>query len=355
MKGLAKGEQSTLANPRLQLIARSGGFLVDIYSGSYVIQDIRTGDPAEKVASQTIHTTNDRVGKGRYALKTGATADWSLGTHRAIVTFQLSASGSSHTQVVEFEILDPADWVTGQGYIGYISTRKMLLDNITTLPKMSVQDMHRMIREYSQLITQWTGRMGFHPIYTTLKVDGSGTLQLLLDEAIIALDKITDEEGTEYDATAYQVFNRHLNNGPDDRYNPKVSRTDELWPEGRQNVWIAGVFGFTDPEPAEDTSEQVSIGYTPEELGRIIGVLINRRIEDPQLTDPTVASPGSVRSMRTRDQAITLGGAAASSDGQGSMTGDPLLDQLLVRFARPVYAAYAGRGPEVNENPWPWP
>jgi len=346
MKGISKGEQSTLANPRLQLLSRSGGFLQDIHSGSYIIQDIRSADPVEKVSVTSIHTTNDKLGTGRYVLKTGDTAAWSLGTYRVVVSFKLSETGATHTQVVEFEVLDAGDWVTGQGYIGYISTRRMLLDKFADLPTMTIPEMHRLIREYSQLITQWTGRMGFHPIYTTLKVDGSGTFQLLLDEAIIAIDKITDVEGNAYDNTAYKVFNRHLDNGPDDRYNPKLARSGSIWPEGRQNVWITGVFGFTEPEACEGT-EQVSLGYTPEELGRVVGVLISRRVQDPQLTDPTVAAPGNVVSMKTRDQAITMGGAASTASagaGSSSMTGDPLLDQILVRLARPVFAAYAGRG-----------
>jgi len=368
MRGLSKGEQSTLESPRLALFARSGGFLVDIYSGSYKIEDISrlTGDPIERKASTEINTTADRVGVGRYVLLTGETATWSYGTHRAVVTFKLSATGPTHTQVIEFEVLDPADWVNGQSYIGYASTRRLYADKYVLEAKQSRQSLHRLIKEYSNLVNQWTGRLGFHPVYTSLRIEGGDSENLLLDEAIIAIEQITDSYGNIYEAANYRVFNRHLDNGPDDRYNPAISRfvteTQDgrvrvmgAWPRGHQNLVVVGLFGFTDPEAAEDTAERVSLGVTPDDLIRVIGVLITRRIADPLMNDPTVQSPGNIRSARTRDQAVSMGGAATATDGQGSMTGDPILDQILVRYARPVFAAYVG-SEERAIAPWrPWP
>jgi len=372
MRGLTKGEQSTVSSPRLTLFSRLGGFLVDIHSGTYIVQNVADAEvePATIGTETTIDVVAHKLGTGRYALLTGDTSTWSYGTHRVIVTYKLSATGVEHTQVIEFEILGAIDWVNGQGYLGYASTRRIYGDGYALRAEVDVAQLHRRIREYSMLVNSWTGRMGFHPIYATLRLEGQDAEALLLEEAVIAIDQITDSYGNAYEAANYRVYNRHLDGGPDDRYNPKVDRfvceTQDgrirvlgSWPQGNQNLLVSGVFGFTDPEPGESTVEQVSLGTTPDDLARVIGVLISRQLQDPLVSDPTVQTPGSIRSMRTRDQAVTFGGAAGASGDAGTagaMTGDPLLDQILVRYSKPVFAQYVGAEANKQVAPWrPWP
>jgi hypothetical protein len=122
--------------------------------------------------------------------------------------------------------------------------------------------------------------------------------------------------------------------------------TTYLWPEGEQNIYITGVFGFTDPEFVSEGSGY-SIGIPPAELGDVVQTLALRYLQDPSYTDPLVHSPGSIRSSRTRDQSVTLGtfGGAVGTGGSGAsdMTGDPIVDRILLRYASPVDLAYARR------------
>jgi hypothetical protein len=151
------------------------------------------------------------------------------------------------------------------------------------------------------------------------------------------------------------VFNRH-NNGllnPDDRYNPQVSLVetrriagvtaidgDFTWPFGKQNIQITGVFGFTDPDVQPD---EVLIGHTPEDFVQIIGTLASRFLDNPDMSSIATWKPGLVRAYRTRDQQISFYGASGNVSYTGGLTGDALIDQMLLRFVKPARLAYAER------------
>lgn len=132
MKGLTKGEQASTTNPVLQLLVRVGGFLTDIYSGTFRIDDVvaPAGTVVARVASTPINTTTHRIGLGRYAVPSGATSSWVLGTHRVVYTYVLVAGGPTYTQVQEFELLSSSDWPVGYGFLTYLSTRKAWQDGV---------------------------------------------------------------------------------------------------------------------------------------------------------------------------------------------------------------------------------
>lgn len=357
MRGLAKAEQSSVSNPVLQLFCRSGGFLADLFSGTFKIDDIHSHSVAlaNKVPS-TSFTNAHKLGTGRYVIPTGSTSAWTVGTHRATCTYKMESGGPDFIQVIDFEVLDTADWASGAGYVGYLSTRRAWQDTYVATT-VSVATLHRYIAEVSRRIEMWTGRW-FEPRYVKMKKTGQQDPVLILNQPIIAIEDIyavwqttTGEDTYKYEQYLYKVYNRHLDGytEEDDRALPQVALTDVdgsvvevsdfAWPYGNQNIELRGVFGWTDPE-FDPNNDQVLIGQTPLDLGRACGALVARMAEDPTLTSLTTWSPGSISSMRTRDQSVSFGGSgggSSSGGGNGSEpSGDPLVDSILVKYCMPI-------------------
>lgn len=356
MKGLAVAEESSVARPILQLFCRSGGYLADIYSGSFVIQDITSAAPVEKVASTPL-TSTQKIATGRYAITTGATSAWTVGSHRVVVTYTLESGGPEYTQVIPFEVLTAVDWPTGMQYVGYISS-KLLYDDEYLAATVTVAKAHRLIARASRQIELWTHRF-FEPRYLEYRQTGRNSPTILLEEAIIALEdvwSVWESEGVEnsykYEQYLYKVYNRHLDGyvGGDDRANPKldlvsadgdiVTVEDYVWPHGAQNLLLKGIFGYTDPD-YDPMGGSTGVGSTPYDIGIVTGALTYRYNADPTMTDLWTYSPGSVRSMRTRDQSITFGSSGGGGGGGGSsvpsdLSGDPLIDNILVKYTSPV-------------------
>jgi hypothetical protein len=133
---------------------------------------------------------------------------------------------------------------------------------------------------------------------------------------------------------------------PDDRDDPRLSvlRDDIagymtlgwLWPTGDRNLAVRGVFGFLDPEPESDG---VLIGHTPEDFIHIIGILVGRFVDDPSMSSPATWAPGKIKMYKTRDQQIQFYGVSGGGTGLnyiGGLTGDIMVDQMLIRFLRPA-------------------
>lgn len=354
MRGIAKGEQSTLTNPILQLFCRSGGFLKDLVSGSFKIESIiGSAAPATVVASTDFVSGTHKVGTGRYAILTGSTSSWTIGTYRAVCTYKMVAGGPDLIQVIEFEVLDAADWPTGAMFQTYLTTRSALTDGYITTAD-TTQKVHRAMSRLSRMIERICGGRIFEPRYMHIRLAGQGTPILIMPEAIIAVEDIytvwptaDGEQSLLYDQDLFKIYNRHLDNlgvVEDDRFNPRIELSgfdgtgliveDYQWPSGSQNMLIKGVFGYTDPE-GDPTNSQALIGRTPDDIGMVLGSLLYRWITDPTMSDPTVQHPGSIASMKTRDQAISFGSGSSSSSADGSMTGDAILDSILAHYGAP--------------------
>ena len=352
MRGLAIGEQSSVNNPAIQLFVRSGGFLTDLYAGTYKVESISDatgGSPTELVA-QTSFTAAEKVGTGRYAIPTGSTSSWCLGTHRAVCSYQLEDGGPTYVQVIEFEMLDPADWPASSQFVTYLSSRRAYIDEFVT-SKVSITKIHRITAEVSRNIERWTGRW-FDPRYLKLKVRGRATEKLLLDAPIIAVEdtyavwKTTSGEDTyKFEQYLYKVYNRHLDGlEADDRKNPHLELVNVsgtivrvsgyAWPYGNQNIEVRGIFGYTEPDQ-DPHAGKVLIGHTPRDLARAVGALTQRQVANPSMSDPLTWSPGSVKSMRTRHQSISFGGSGGGGSSASELSGDPLVDSLLLPYCRP--------------------
>ena len=362
MRGLARGEQSTVVNPVLQLFCRQGEFLADPVEASYTIEDVRNpaNTPVVKVASTPIDLddapTGNKLGTGRFYIPTGVTSSWGHGTHRAVCRYKMEVAEREYVQIIEFEVLNPTIYPTGQDYVGYAATKDLYLNNFFTFDAAAPDTLHRYINQVAVNLEDILQRF-FEPRFIDLRINGDGRHILYMDEAIIAADVVSQVEvnsdGTEtltpYDHPSFKVMNRHLDGllNPDDRHNPylhsiaslqnSISTSSFLWPGGERNISVSGVFGFTDPSPRPD---QVLIGYTPLELSQVTGILLSRYVSDPTMESPGTWRPGTVKKYKTRDQMIEFFGANGSVDVSRGILGDPMLSTMVERFVKPARLSY---------------
>lgn len=202
----------------------------------------------------------------------------------------------------------------------------------------------------------------FEPRNRTFTLDGRRAFDLHPNAPIIAVSSVTmwDEA---IDLADLLIYNRHLTEGlysPDDRANPRIAWRDEnaypygytygsatygRFAEGRRNVRIAGVFGYTELEPTDPVGEtapgsQVPLCYgsTPALVRRACLLLTCRRFMRQEAAGDALGSylAGRVSGESTRDQSYSLG-APVGEDGAYGMTGDLEVDNLLAPFAVPLH------------------
>lgn len=365
MRGLTQGEQSTVAWPVLQFWCRSGTTMADPYSASFVIQNIRDYSVAPvTVVVSTALTVGQKLGTGRYVIPTGSTAAWSLGTHRVVVTYTLSAGGPSLTQAIEFEVLDAVDWVTGgSNYLGYISTRTMYQEG-HAVSTDTRQALHRTISEQSRRLDEFTGRC-FHPEYRSVYVAGSGTEWLFPLEPIIAVEKIeytwlgddAAEEVQEIEAGSWVTRMTHLDGerGRDSRIfvgiemlsswssDSVTSTATSTWSDVSRAYKVTGVFGYTDGA-TNPAGLATGLGETPRPLQRVLGAMCYAALEDANLQDPAGGASDAVM-IKTRDQTWkrASGAGSVAQSGGGIFTGNPDWDRIIARYVMPTHIAVAGR------------
>lgn len=307
------------------------------------------------MTSGTINLTTDKLGTGRFAIPTGDTSSWNIGTHRATVTYKMATAGPDYVQRIEFELLTAEDWPDDGQFTTYVSTRDCYRDGYAVATVTARAALHRILHEVAERIEGWTGRW-FDPRYVKLKVGGQEASKLLLQSPIIAIEDIyavwqttTGNDTYKFEQYLYKVYNRHLDGfwEDDDRCHPYIELTNVdgtvvsvdgwAWPYGNQNIEVRGIFGYTNPE-TDPNNGRVKIGNTPRDIARVAGVIAARTIEDPTMSSPTTWQVGSIKSMKTRHQSITFGGAAGASSSSGNLsepTGDPYLDSILVKYCQP--------------------
>lgn len=210
----------------------------------------------------------------------------------------------------------------------------------------------------SQQIEAFTDRQ-FGAIAKSIKVDGRGSADLLIDEPICALSLLqilTHAFGSEatidnQDLTDIEIYNRHLRglSEPDDRDNPKLSFRrlhdhlgvsyretrplfpHHIFPHGQQNVVLEGAFGYTEPDGSP-------VGDVPFMIRRACAMLTSILAAPAVTTVGTVsASRGPIVEERTRDQAVKYAKPSSLGGAQpGPFTGDAAIDNLLLPFVKPA-------------------
>jgi hypothetical protein len=355
MIAVVKPAGATVANKALQLVVQDAkGLLTDVYSASFKILDTTTAAreadplqiwPTTVGNSQTINVSTDRLGPGRYA------AVWtpgSAGYGRYIVRwyYQFTVSQTPITFDQEFELVPVA--YQGPAYCTVYDLKAAGLASASASDGVA----QRLIVQASRFIEHYTGRQ-FSAAYKVLNISGSSGRALLLEEPIIALETVIlnyegDFQTSNKEVGTFTVFNRHIRENlfqPDDRDNPKVeflhgwdfsgalsggTRYSSRFWEGVQNVQIAGVFGYTEPD-------QSMVGCTPNLIRQACQLICFKQQFAPG-SQQRFDEQNKLRltSEYTRDQGYIMDKPnSIRSTPIITHFGDPEIDAILYGFIRP--------------------
>ena len=361
MPGVVMDETVDCNNPLLQFFYHVLGKAEDVAELYFKVRQVR-GD-IERVAEVTVDLTDcasggHKLSLGRYsATFTPASASWEAGTHEIIWRYVATTGDPSKFWRQKFEVLNTTFAATGGGYVGYADTVDLVDTNQFSC--YGIDQIHDAIAEASNWVQDLTGRF-FDPRFLAVQYNATNAGALPFFDPIIGLNAVrfigasVAETATTIDLASLRIYNRHLAGlvAPDDRDNPRIEFVTDFLPGrilsqgrfqlGRQNTYIEGMFGYRE-------FNATPMGGFPRRLQRAVAILALRRLQDPFGEDPFVSQPGRIRTARTRDQQIGFAGAA--DGGVGPLTGDRVVDDILIAYMRPPYmgtpAQPAGRGSRV--------
>lgn len=355
MVAIGLGASSSAANPILRTVIARAGVLCDPDSLSFQIFDVTNETnllaPVPRFGPHVVNLTTDKIGPGQFAAAwtVGSGAPQLTGAHDIVWTAVLD--GVTYTWRRRFDVLT-ATGAYGRG--GYLLVSDMRAEDITS---SMASDARLLVLndKITKQIDRWLGRW-FEPRALTIEISGTGKQSLGVEHPIVALASITTRNsGAPVDLASVRIFNRHIAGqvNPDDRDAPRVAwdqsypvmvpigagyyggatENTSIWPRGRANVEIVGVFGYTDPDGSFE-------GETPEGIRQAARLLALREL--PKLAnddDRRDAREGyRLISERTREQSYQLEGRsskAVAGDAAG-FTGDPDIDALLEAYVIPI-------------------
>jgi hypothetical protein len=218
-----------------------------------------------------------------------------------------------------------------------------------TVSQMSDDAVNDLLDEVSIDIDRYTGWF-FDPRVLTVTMDGRGTPSLEPPYVPIVVDSIVHEG----DGISLDSEDLYIHGGPVDPSTflaPRLTRltgdsrlrtgcaagSGTRWIKGNANVVIDGTWGYTIEDPGGDP-----LGRTPPAIKRAC-LMMFFRLRSTDITDPfsiIEGSPWRVSEMRTRDQHVVFNdkhsnAMFAKTGGAGPFTGDPTIDEILLRYARP--------------------
>lgn len=377
MRILKPGQVTNATNPGLVFYHQVQGALVDPFSLGFAIYDISTEekqlapvqvypdpDDADMIELDTSENSADRISKGVFSasftmpdLATELTPGVSYGQHEVRWYWRANSSDTEREAAQTFDVLDIAP---PNNRPVYVLPSYMREQGVPTSGPLAVSNVRLLnaITKASEYIEMVTNRF-FEPRSMAMKVDGRGSNAQLISVPIVGIDEIQYAASRIalsdilQDVTSYRVYNRHLSGlvEPDDRHDPKIELyglrdvplyidLDIVFPRGRQNVSITGVFGYTDPDGTP-------FGCTPTLLQECAARLTLRNLV--KLTDVggqhDLLFATRITSERTRDQAVSYatpsGGGDSAGAAMGAFTGDPRIDHLLNFFSAPPFLGSA--------------
>lgn len=274
------------------------------------------------------------------------------------------------TKATKFRLLDEAHPLV----YGPVQVQDLIDEGVPILPEIggfSPAAAARKIEKAYRFVESFTGRH-FQPTLQKYSADGKGGRMLRLRQPIIHLTKMCRNNYGHYPAPGctdnghcydgLKVYNRHIRQclmSPDDREAPKIDfascssgpfskRRSEIgyygdpaatwnrFADDQQNVWLEGIFGYTDPD-------ETLYGCTPAAITEVVILLTMKDL--PGLWEQTsggtaMTTTGPVYQKKTFDQSITFAPLQFASDGAGSayggvITGDPRVDRILAQFRAP--------------------
>lgn len=362
MAHLARGASSTPANPLLQIWTPASGLLVDPDPGSlkFTITDVHTEDlecdPATVIPLTTVDLSAHRIGTGhgQFAATFDMPVDAAIGAHEISWSWTYKSQPFSYNE--RFDVLPGVP--RRIGHAGYCLVSDLRAHGFDEASLSNVRAL-KLIADQSSYIDKVCERV-FSPRMMDLRLDGSGSRVLLLDQPIIALASLLIHEDVlslEQDNVREVVIcNRHIYGmvDPDDRVAPRLELPDPFplpdeiffqgWMSARvplrfafsrnsQNVRVRGLFGYTDPDGSP-------IGKTPNDIRKATILLAVRNmslLSDPD-ADFDAKFKNRVTQMVTRDQQIQFSDKGL---GEGAYTSDIEIDRLLDQYRRPmrIYSA----------------
>jgi hypothetical protein len=202
------------------------------------------------------------------------------------------------------------------------ATAQDLRDEGVTAAEVSDARLIALIAEATDTIDRVTGWF-FEPRVRALRLDGRGTPNLSVPWVPIIIDRVSIDDEVLDDADV-RWAGAPVEPG---FVEPRVELGSGRFPRGESNVKLQGTWGYTEPDGSR-------LGRTPLAIRRACMLLVMRTL--PKLADSDLV--GDARSawriieQRTRDQSFSLSKPVQRAD----FTGDPEVDMILSRYARPL-------------------
>lgn len=213
-----------------------------------------------------------------------------------------------------------------------------------TEAQASNQRVEDLLDEVTTEIDKYTGWF-FEPRALTIRIDGRGTPSVEPPYVPIELTSLS-VDGDEIEIIDEELL---IKGGPvlPGFYAPRITRVTPTlgtvywsstrgrkFAEGQGNMTIVGTWGYTVPDPLGDP-----LGRTPPAIKRATIMMLQRLVPLVGDTQGTDEARNSWRLLeeRTRDQSYKLSdksGAGFGADG-APLTGDPAIDEILLRFMKP--------------------
>jgi hypothetical protein len=360
MPALSRGQASDCSNPVLDIFTTTSGGYVDVQVLEFEIFEKVTSPSTWTKAfpvsgrfpvDLTACPAGDKLSTGRYVASYTPPLTALIGTYQIRWYFKLVLAAPEQTITEEFEVLPE---VVGSTSTGYTSISALRDEGVTTA-QASDGRLTTLIARCSRMIERWTGRW-FEPRSHTFLLDGHGGRTLILEQPIIRIDTVrlleTDDvsgiASDDLDLAGLRVYNRHISQSliaPDDRDDPRIEWSlvegyragiwGGRWPEGSQNVFVSGIFGYTEPDGSP-------FGRTPADIELATQMLVIRnlaKLADTEARQDAILA-SRITDLRTRDQSISYARAPGNSTRVvGAFSGDPEIDAIVAQYCRPPMMA----------------
>ncbi len=340
------------------------GVLTNLYALSFQVFDV--SDDAKKAMPLQVYPatpgdkqavvvgtdapTGDRDGTGRYTARWTVPTTEAVGLHEVRWFWQETSTSTEQTARQPFDVVEVAvprftvlalpsdlraEGVCATGPAG-VSTLRVLAGLAAASTYIERYTRRRFSAQYQALDVDGIHANGL-PLPTATPI--VGVEQIQYREAYYSLGEFVSSGST------YRIYNRHLRGmvHPDDRDNPRIEIFDfthdasravllggYTFPEGRQNIRVLGVFGYTEPD---DTP----FGGVPPLVRDAAMRLAMRNLPKAASGEQAAARmAASVKREKTREQEVEYGFDTDNAAFVGKITGDPAVDQVLAMYRAPM-------------------
>lgn len=350
MIALARGQTNSCSLPVLVLHTIFDGILKDAYSAEFTIEyngsQVYPGSGRQAI-TLTACPTGHRIRLGTYVAPWAVPSNASIGRHTATWYYKEAATSDEVTWSQTFEVVRQIFDPRAPLYAFVDDLRCDVCDVKRTSDDRKLSELLAMASRY---VERYTGRF-FEAKSQNVYRDGRASPALRLQDPIIAIGEVAIDFGPlvtgelEIDMEDLLVYNRHLTQGlnqPDDRNAPKIElfrvpeearvfSTETRFPEGRQNIRVLGVFGFTDPNgtPIGETPYLIQHATKLLALRNLYGLLATQKRDRAMRNWRLVSESGQQSSYKLAELEDT------NPVFSGRFSGDPEIDQILASYCRP--------------------